>query len=77
MGRVASALLRAGEPRAARAVLRKVGGTPAEGEAFRAAGTTMVELGRGSELHQWIGEMDSKVARAYACMAAAEVLPMK
>ncbi|MGD0041110.1 MAG: hypothetical protein ABSE84_11940 [Isosphaeraceae bacterium] len=42
-----------------------------------AAGTTMVELGRGPELQQWIGEMDSKVARAYACMGAAEVLQKK
>jgi hypothetical protein len=77
IGRVASALLRAGEPGAARAVLRKVAGTPAEGGAFRAAGTTMVESGRGSELHQWIGEMDSTVARAYACTGAAEVLQKK
>jgi len=77
IGRVASALLRAGEPGAARAVLRKVGATPAEGEAFRAAGTTMVELGRGSELHQWVGEMDSQVARANACMGAGEELQKK
>ncbi|MBN2023707.1 MAG: hypothetical protein JW809_13050 [Pirellulales bacterium] len=74
MGKVASALLRAGQLDEAKNLLRKIGDGPNEVGAFRIVGQTMVELGRETELHQWLGELTSKTACAYLCMGAADVL---
>ncbi len=72
MGNVASALLHAKELRATKELLRKLGDASDDARAFRAAGATMMELGLGAELHQWVGEMTSNVARAYLCLGAAD-----
>lgn len=77
VGSVVSELLRAGEPAAAKAVLRRLGDSKEEVRAFRAAGSTMVELGHERQLHQWLAEMTSNVARAHACMGAAQTLQKK
>ena len=71
-GRVACELLRVGETKAARTLLDKNGDGRDDVEAFRAVGGTLTELGRETELQQWLGEMTSNVARAYLCMGAAE-----
>lgn len=72
MARVTIELLRAGEMKEAKALLGRVGDGAEDVQAFSAAGATMAELGRETELRQWLAEMTSNVARAYLCMGAAE-----
>jgi hypothetical protein len=74
IGKVAAALLRAGKLDEAKVLLQKIGDDRNEVGAFRTVGQTMAELGREAELHQWLGELDSKTAAAYLCMGAAETL---
>ena len=70
MGRVASELLRAGETKEAKTFLKIAGDVAEDVEVFTAVGVTLAELGRETELQQWLGEMTSNIARAYMCMGA-------
>lgn len=45
--------------------------------AFRAAGVALMESGHGEELNEWLAEMPSDIARAHACLGAAEPKPKK
>jgi hypothetical protein len=74
IGKVAAALLAAGELKATKALLQKIGDGRDDVDAFRTVGQNMAHLGRLAELHQWIGELKSNTARAYLCMGAAETL---
>jgi len=77
VGRVLSELVRAEEMALANEMMRKVGHSKEDVRAFRAVGGTMVDLDRGQELHRWLNEMRSNVARAHACIGAAETLQKK
>jgi hypothetical protein len=74
LGKVASALLRAGKLEEAKTLLQKVGDGRYEIGAFRTVGKILMELGRETELQQWLGELKSNAARAYLCMGANDAL---
>jgi thioredoxin-like negative regulator of GroEL len=59
---------------AAKQVLADLGNSAEEAEAYRAAGRAMLETHRGRELYDWLPDMPSDVARAFACIGAAEGL---
>jgi lipopolysaccharide biosynthesis regulator YciM len=73
-GAVTSALVRAGDLPAAKAMLQKIGDGKDDVEAFRAASQAMVQTGRARELHAWLSDITSNTARAYLCMGVAEPL---
>ncbi len=74
IGRVVSALVRAGHLPAAKSLLQKLGDGKNEAQACRAAGRAMAQSGHASQLDQWLSDITSNVARAYLCMGVAETL---
>jgi tetratricopeptide (TPR) repeat protein len=67
-------LIRSGDVAAAKQAFADLGDSAAEAKSYRAAGRTMLETHRGDELYQWLPDMPSDVARAFACIGAAEGL---
>jgi hypothetical protein len=79
LGRVAVALIDAGDVPAAKEVLKNLDLSEKEddAQAYCEVGRAMIEIGRAAELKTWLSEMPTKSAAAYACLGAAEELQEK
>lgn len=71
---VLEALVERGEILATKQVLAGMVDPADQESAYRTVGRAMTKSGRGAELDKWLPEMPSNVARAAACMGAAEAI---
>ena len=74
LGSVVRELIRSNQIPAAKQVLGEMSQPVAQKRSYCAAGRAMLETHRSEELYQWLPDMPTDVARAAACIGAAEGL---
>jgi hypothetical protein len=74
IGAVAAEFVTAGEPFLAQEQLARLDATEEDAEAYRPVARAMIKKGLNADLVKWLESAPSPMARAYACMGAAEQL---
>jgi hypothetical protein len=72
VGEIAGELIHAGELMSAKMLLAGLSAAAENVQGYREVGTAMTASGNEAELSDWLPQMPSAAARAYACLGAAE-----